>query len=415
MGLRGVAAAIALVAALVVFAGQAEAAVYWPTWTGVARVNVDGSAWQEGFIPSSLTLPSYGGGRCEGIAVTASRIYWAIPTANSIGEANLDGSQPNYQFITGLHDPCGMAVDSTSVYWTEGMGESIGRANLDGGEVDREFVGGLHSPCGVAVAGGYVYWSAFSEESPHEYVGRRPLAGGLDQVLVKTPEEIACGLAVDSEHLYWGGFGESIGRVRFDGGDPEPAFITGVDRPCGVAVQGSTIYWGQNDPYWGAVMAAELAPPHASHPLIQGMRESPCGVAVDSVVGQLPAPPPSPPPPASHFIYFGTPRHAKRAPVTYVAVSFPQGGHFTIGGSRSVRWGVVSQSASPYAVPGAGDQVIKVWPAASGGPAKFMHKQLATVGKAFAAIRVRFAADDGNVSTARQVLSLVAPRPRRGR
>jgi hypothetical protein len=70
---------------------------------------------------------------------------------NTIGRANLDGSNPDQNFITGAPgipippSLCGLAVDSAHLYWTvqEPFGAyvpSIGRANLDGSGVNQSFI-----------------------------------------------------------------------------------------------------------------------------------------------------------------------------------------------------------------------------------------------------------------------------------
>ena len=53
-----------------------------------------------------------------------------------------------------------MAVEGKHIYWTNdgesgalGGGQSIGRANLDGTDVDQSFITGASGPVGVAVEG----------------------------------------------------------------------------------------------------------------------------------------------------------------------------------------------------------------------------------------------------------------------
>jgi hypothetical protein len=402
--------AVACVAASALLAGRADAAIYWTAGTGVSRANLDGSAFQEEFIPPS---PSGGGtsADCQGIAVSGSHIYWAEPATNSIAEANLDGTEPNFQFITGLANPCGMAIESPYLYWAEFKGGSIGRANLGGGEVNRAFVPGLKEPCGVAVAAGEVYWTAAStsEHPPGSYLARRPLAGGIDADLFEGWG--LCGLATDSQHIYWGGFEKSIGRAGLDGSDPEPSFITGLDRPCGIAVEGSSIYWATNDSLTAAIQATELEGAHAVRTVVGVPRGDPCGVAVDSVVAQLPPPPVKPQPtiPLSHQVVFGPSRHSKNAAVTFVELKFPQAGTFTVSGGKALRLRVVPKHGASLTLAGAEGRLLKVWPR-SGTAAKALRNRLQRKGKAQVTVRVHFAAADGTTSTERGSLTLVLPR-----
>ena len=114
------------------------------------------------------------------------------PTGNTIGGANLDGTdvvgrliaggarsvlrrpQPdlyllgdpvrrhdrpvaarwhvvNLNFVTTIQQPCGVAVDGAHVYWAGFGSGTIGRSNLDGSTVNVNFITGLSTPCGVAI------------------------------------------------------------------------------------------------------------------------------------------------------------------------------------------------------------------------------------------------------------------------
>jgi virginiamycin B lyase len=396
----------AIAATMLTVAGAADAAIYWPDYGQVSRMNVDGSVLQEEFIPRPATIGGEEIG-CAGVAVTASHIYWAIPSDGAIAAANLDGSEPNYAFITGLANPCGVAVDSTSIYWTEFEGGTIGRANLAGGEVERGFVGGLKRPCGVAVAGGWLYWTGEAIQSPDSYVERRPLAGGIAEAVYTSPVDETCGVAVDSEHVYWGGFGQAIGRARLDGSEPEPSFIAGLDRPEGIALYGGDIYWSQNDPAARSIEAAELGGDPRPHRVLEELpRGVPEGIAVDSVV----VPPPAPAPPV-YEIGFGRQHHARRSPVTYVPVEFPHAGTFSVAAPRSLRWRVVGLTPRSDALPSAGRWLLRVTPA-PGRAGAALRRRLARRGKAWAAIKIHFRSADAIESTGRARLSLVAPRSR---
>ncbi len=95
-------------------------------------------------------IPKVGG--C-GIAIDGSHIFWA-DLETRIGRANLDGSDVNPKFITGLNRPCGLAIENGNIYWTQQTVTEpglIGRANLDGSNIDRSFIPDLKFPCGIAV------------------------------------------------------------------------------------------------------------------------------------------------------------------------------------------------------------------------------------------------------------------------
>src|SRR4051812_17191726 len=99
-------------------------------------------------------------------AAENSHIYWSNPgfSQNTIGRANLNGSEPNQSFITGAKSPFGVATDAAHVYWANASGNTIGRANLDGTGVNQAFITtsgplpGEKEPSAVAVDGEYIYW-----------------------------------------------------------------------------------------------------------------------------------------------------------------------------------------------------------------------------------------------------------------
>jgi hypothetical protein len=69
----------------------------------------------------------------------------------------LDGSNPDLQFIkSGV--PIRLAVDDAHIYWTSNL-RSIGRANLDGTNPDPNFIPTPARPGDLAVDSGHIYWS----------------------------------------------------------------------------------------------------------------------------------------------------------------------------------------------------------------------------------------------------------------
>jgi hypothetical protein len=159
-------------------AGRASAAVYMNSLGEIDRANNDGSLLAERFIePNWSASPSRsdtseGVSGCGGIAVDGSHIYWADPFHGAIDRADLNGGNVDYDFVTGLLNPCGVAVGAGSVYWTDFKAGTIGRVGLEGGEPDRELIRGLWQPCGVAVGGQYLYWTGRNVEArPSDYLG----------------------------------------------------------------------------------------------------------------------------------------------------------------------------------------------------------------------------------------------------
>ncbi len=85
-------------------------------------------------------------------------VYWANYGTDTIGRADLDGTNVNRSFITGAEDPLGVAVDAGHVYWANTATSSIGRADLDGTDVNRASSVAPITPGGVAVDANHVYW-----------------------------------------------------------------------------------------------------------------------------------------------------------------------------------------------------------------------------------------------------------------
>lgn len=398
-------AVVALVAVLLL-PTCARAALYWPTSDGLARANADGSEFDRQFIPAGPAGPLAESAVCQDVVVDASHLYWSEPGRGAIGRSNLDGTGVEYDFITGLENPCGIAADATSIYWTEEKGGTIARANLDGGELDRDFIGGIAEPCGVAVGGGYIYWTA------EHKLTRLALSGGIPQRLYEDKASNGlCGVATDAAHVYWGGFGESIGRAGLDGSHPEPSFITGIERPCGVAVQGPHIYWTRNIPP-GAVEGTAVEGNRVAEMIIDHPGGDPCGIAADSITV---TPPPPPPPVLSHVISFWHSRHAIHSSATFIRIKFPQAGSFTIRTGSAVRWRVLLSHAAPaLTLSGPEERLLKIEPAAGNRSAKALREKLRRTGRAQAVVSVHFSAQDGTTSIKRKWLFLVAPpAPRR--
>jgi virginiamycin B lyase len=214
--------------------------LYWGTRGdgAIERVNRDGSGGIDVFG---------GAGDNAGVAVDADHVYWTdlcLPCqANEakIGRANLDFSSPNANFITGLsssgHGPRGIAVDASHIYWANSALLTISRADLDGTNVDQSFITGISPyPYDIVVNASHIYWTNGTTGT----ISRADLDGtNVDQSFI-TGANNPTGIAVDASHIYWGNWvynsTSTIGRANLDGTNVDQSFITGADRPDGVAV-----------------------------------------------------------------------------------------------------------------------------------------------------------------------------------
>jgi hypothetical protein len=79
-----------------------------------------------------------------GIVVDSGHIYWSNYGTDTVGRADLDGTNVDESFIAAPNFPGGIAVDDGHVYWTTVVAAgSIARADLDGTNVDENFITGV--------------------------------------------------------------------------------------------------------------------------------------------------------------------------------------------------------------------------------------------------------------------------------
>ena len=256
-----------------------EPVILPPPPVAIGRANIDGTGSQLNFVPTTA----------KWTAVDAGHVYWSNTEAGTIGRAEIDGSNPEPSFITGLENPEGLTVDSGHIYWAEARDReeghgTIGRATLAGGSIEKEFITGAGDPHDVAVSSEYVYWTNGASTD----IGRATITGASPEqsFLARTGGEHPWGIAVNATNLYWidqegnayvikvniGGGGESyefaapeardiaidsnhiywsdvkdgkIGREGLNFESSNPEFI-GVEGVFGVATDAGHIYWSAN-------------------------------------------------------------------------------------------------------------------------------------------------------------------------
>jgi virginiamycin B lyase len=130
--------------------------IYWGNYSAntIGRVDLDGTSNKN---PNFVT----GADGPTGIALDGQHIFWSSTNNNSVGRVDLNGtSNKDLNFIP---DPLalnteGVAVFGGFIYWTRGNDPAapgtIGRANLDGSNPNSDFItAGAQWPFGVAVDG----------------------------------------------------------------------------------------------------------------------------------------------------------------------------------------------------------------------------------------------------------------------
>jgi hypothetical protein len=402
---------------LLLLGGQASAAIYWSNGgLPIGRVNLNGAFPEPNFVPApppSPTPPSSGGNEgefmiaCGGVAVSASHVFWADPGRDAIGRANLDGSNPNYLFITGANNPCGIAASDTHVFWANAggneAGTTIGRATLDGSAVDHGFIEGLARLCGVAVNRTHLYWHSPFDGS----IGRADLSGqDVERSFIEKAQG-GCGIEVDESHIYWADLETAIGRATLAGADVNASFIDGLDRPCDVAVFDDHLYWAEDAiPGPGLIRSGRIGFANVDGSGVnRGLLtelDTPCGIAVDSLA-YVPRPPV--PIPASRF-RLGKMRHSTSRPVAFLAVHMPEPGSIDVSASPGANWSVGPRQSTPTPTLPAGRRWVKVWPANWGRDGHRLRQRIKRHGKAAVAVRIVYSAlgKSGSVKHKRVVL-----------
>ena len=223
---------------------------------------------------NSGTLHRYSGNSVEnlvpsaqnatGIAVdvAGSTLYWTEQTSNAAGKiqrADLNGSNPRLiKSLTSV--PRGLAIDTTNgkLYITNGR-KKIQRLNLDGSNFEPNFITGLNAPEHLTLANGKVYWTEQTREATGKI--RRANLDGTDVALVKSLKNMPLGMAADTANgkLYITNGRKKIQRLNLDGSNFEPNFITRLDAPAGVAVDvaGGKLYWAETGRIRGADLNGE--------------------------------------------------------------------------------------------------------------------------------------------------------------
>jgi hypothetical protein len=164
--------------------------IYWTNFgsNAIGRANLDGSGPTQSFI-GAVNEPC-------GVAVDPKFIYWTSATAHYVGRALVQTGDKGPHLVDGdgSFDFCGLAVNDSHLFWG-GFGDRIGRVNVDGSDLNPTFISGLERPCGIALDSTRVYWSENREAGR---VGAANLDGTAPNGSIVAGLRRPCGVAVDS-------------------------------------------------------------------------------------------------------------------------------------------------------------------------------------------------------------------------
>jgi sugar lactone lactonase YvrE len=247
----------------------AGAHIYWAdiNTNVIGEANLNGSEPNLTFITGAV-VP-------EGLTVHGNNLYWANFESKSIGRATLEGKEATQAFVATASEPTGVAADGQHLYWENygGGGTTLGRSNLEGKEANQEFITGASEPIRMAVYRGHVYWTNRGTST----IGRANTNGTeVEQEFIKELPGSLEGIAVGSGHIYWTSEGK-IGRANLEGKEVEPEFITGASSPLGITIGGGRLYWA-NDAS-GKIGRANLEGKEVEQEFITGL-SGPVDVAI---------------------------------------------------------------------------------------------------------------------------------------
>jgi hypothetical protein len=147
--------------------------VYWDDRHGIGRVALDGSHLQRHLID---LIPEQIGTGADGLMSDGTHLYFSRCDDNTIGRADLDGSDVDESWIslTAKSCPQGLAVAGTHLYWTQLGSGTIGRARLDGSDAVGRWLN-IHSwqgPFQIVADRAHVYWAWGGVSGLPSFTGR---------------------------------------------------------------------------------------------------------------------------------------------------------------------------------------------------------------------------------------------------
>lgn len=212
---------------------MANEKLYWTEKTGnrtgrIRRANLNGTNVQ--LVKDLTSVP-------HSLAInTANGKLYLANSWGKIQRLNLDGSNFQPNFITGLDTPEHLVLDVAwdKIYWTERAGR-IRRSNLNGSNLET-IATGLGTLGGIAIADDKLYWTEQTDENAGR-VQRANLNGSNVQTLASL-QSVPLGITIDSmnRQLYWTTSHGTIQRANLDGNPDVQILVVGLGTPIGIAL-----------------------------------------------------------------------------------------------------------------------------------------------------------------------------------
>ncbi len=266
-----------------------NAKIYLADYKKIARVNFDGTEWEE------LVTGFKFGAESLALDQTTWKIYWINQWPRTIQRANLDGTELQ-DILIGVSSFRGIALDVAAgkLYWTGGGelmrsnlegsdiesladvscgnsdlsdialdphagklywvrdsdcggGSQLHWSNLDGSGVQYLWGGGYISSLALDLEAGKLYWADSFGQLRSKGIYRATLDGSAVETLLDSVAS-ASGIAVDprDRKIYWTEYPGSIRRMNFDGAENE-IVLTGLNAPAEIALDAPNekMYWAE--------------------------------------------------------------------------------------------------------------------------------------------------------------------------
>lgn len=203
--------------------------VYWADYTAgtirrVAKAGGTPETWIAGQVhPYAVAILDPGG-----------LVYWTDPGANKVARTSTAIAGAN-DVATNQPDAFWIIADANMAYWTEGT--DVARANHVGGGAVVAY-GGADTKLGLSQDADKLYWVTGDK------VVAAPKPGLGTMTTLASGQQSAWGIEVEGDWVYWTErvAGGGVRRVKKDGTGLQ-TLTTGHPSPSGIRVRDGVVYW----------------------------------------------------------------------------------------------------------------------------------------------------------------------------
>jgi len=179
----------------------------------------------------------------SGIAVDATRVYWAnATTGGPIRTTTLAAPTSPSTMIDGQDHPTNLVIDADNIYWTTNVAATgtVMRMSKTGGRTTAVALASKQaSPFGLAVDATHVYWTNQGDGT----VNKVPIGGGAPTAIA-TGRKFPFYLAVDANFVYWTDRDAgTVEKAPIGGGGAVTQLAVNQQLPLGLAVDASCVYF----------------------------------------------------------------------------------------------------------------------------------------------------------------------------